>query len=186
VAYRTPWWILAQTWQERGIRWKSGTRPAGTRNNKQTNNFSERLRNKSFLTTFFRENWTFSNVQTFLDFRGPVFPRILGKRDEIPRKSDGIPGLQWFFKTVTDFFLICCLMTPEPDPGQRNFSFWKHFGFFRDTENEMSFPMFDVPSWDFDAMAEFSARSILKMEIVANSWISTRISRSIHFKDFKH
>jgi hypothetical protein len=38
VAYRTPWWILAQTWQERGIRWKSGTRPCGTRNNKQTNN----------------------------------------------------------------------------------------------------------------------------------------------------
>jgi hypothetical protein len=37
VAYRTPWWILAQTWQERGIRWKSGTRPCGTRNNKQTN-----------------------------------------------------------------------------------------------------------------------------------------------------
>jgi hypothetical protein len=41
VAYRTPWWILAQTWQERSIRWKSGTRPCGTRNNKQqqTNNF---------------------------------------------------------------------------------------------------------------------------------------------------
>jgi hypothetical protein len=33
-----PWWILAQTWQERGIRWKSGTRPCGTRNNKQTTN----------------------------------------------------------------------------------------------------------------------------------------------------
>jgi hypothetical protein len=37
VAYRNPKWNLAQTWQERGIRWKSGTRPCGTRNNKQTN-----------------------------------------------------------------------------------------------------------------------------------------------------
>jgi hypothetical protein len=35
VAYRNPRWILAQTWQERGIRWKSGTRPCGTRNNKK-------------------------------------------------------------------------------------------------------------------------------------------------------
>jgi hypothetical protein len=51
VAYRTPWWILAQTWQERGIRWKSGTRPCGTRNNKhnkqtiiQINFFGPRLK----------------------------------------------------------------------------------------------------------------------------------------------
>jgi hypothetical protein len=36
-----PRWILAQTWQERGTRWKSGTRPCGTRNNKQTNKPSE-------------------------------------------------------------------------------------------------------------------------------------------------
>jgi hypothetical protein len=41
VAYRNPRWILAQTWQERGIRWKSGTRPCGTRNNKQTNKWAK-------------------------------------------------------------------------------------------------------------------------------------------------